>query len=183
MSSDLLEILKSKDMNLFNESLNIREKAIPLLLKIADTFPEYTPHDISHLDMVIEILNWFIPKDLKEKLKVYEIYFLINAAYFHDVGMANLDEIRAFNGENAGSIREYHHLRSEKYIEGNYNTLGNYEFDLEKDNNKLEKENNELNMTVSHLAGLSEVQELQISELKDMVKTIRQELAELKSEA
>jgi len=124
MFSDLIEILKVKDENLFNNSLQIREKTIPLLEKIKETFPEYTPHDISHSDNVIDILNWFIPDNLKNELKVYEIYFLINSAYLHDVGMANLDEISAFHGENTESIRDYHHLRSEKYIEENYNKLG-----------------------------------------------------------
>ena len=57
MPSDLRDILKSKDENLFNESVNIRNKAVPLLKKIKETFPEYTPHEIEHSDKIIEILN------------------------------------------------------------------------------------------------------------------------------
>lgn len=124
MFSDLREILKNNDKNLFNNTLIIRDKAIPLLSEIKETFPEYTPHEIEHSDKVIEIFNWFIPESLKNKLKTYEIYFLISASYLHDVGMANLDEIKGFHSENADSIRKYHHLRSEKYIIENFNRLG-----------------------------------------------------------
>ena len=124
MFSDLSEILNGKDETLFNDSLRIRNKAIPLLSQIIDTFPEFTPHEIKHSDKIINILSWFIPEKLKNALNSYEIYFLIISAYLHDIGMANLEEIKTFHGENPDSIREYHHIRSEKYIVENFTILG-----------------------------------------------------------
>jgi Molecular chaperone, HSP90 family len=124
MFSDLREILKVKDETLFYDSSRIRNEAIPLLSQIIDTFPEFTPHEIKHSDKIINILSWFIPERLKNALNSYEIYFLIISAYLHDIGMANLKEIKTFHGENPDSIREYHHIRSEKYIVENFTILG-----------------------------------------------------------
>lgn len=124
MFSDLRDILKVKDETLFYNSVRIRNKAIPLLSQIICTFPEFTPHEIEHSDKIINILNWFIPQNLKNELNPYEIYFLITSAYLHDVGMANLKEIKNFHGENVDSIRKYHHLRSEQYIIKNFAILG-----------------------------------------------------------
>lgn len=124
MNSDLKEILKSKNEDLFFNSQKIRETAKPLLNTIKNTFPEFTPHEIKHSDKIIDILNWFIPETLKNQLNFYEIYFLITSAYLHDIGMADLTTLKRFHGENSNSIRNFHHLRSEKYIVDNFQDLG-----------------------------------------------------------
>ena len=92
---NIIEILRSKEDGdkLANRLEDIRLKAIPLLKKIGETFPEYTLHDIYHSENVITNLNLLIPDILKEKLNIYEIYFLIASAYLHDIGMVNFPRL------------------------------------------------------------------------------------------
>lgn len=164
-------------------------------------FRRITPHmmrkffntQMVNAGMPEEIREHFMAHKLKDKVR--DAYFLANPKELQKVYVEYMGFITIRKIKPPVTMSEFTELKtdSENLMEENKrlqkeldkikNTLGNYEFDLEKDNKELENENKELSMTVSHLAGLSEVQELQISELKDMVKTIRQELSELKSEA
>lgn len=114
----------------------LREKAIPELNKITETFSEYTIHDVRHKDSVCEILGWLIPRKILEDLSAYDIYFLVAATYIHDIGMADIKELfdeKAFvewvkkKGGNFDQsehrrefIREFHHLRSKQFIQSHY---------------------------------------------------------------
>ena len=115
--------------DLLHEIDAIKEEAIPLLNIISITFPEFTPHNISHSETVLTRINDVIPDNLKEELNSYEIYFLIVGAYLHDLGMANLnnfdisENIRSDDEKLRLYIRDNHHIRSEKYIIGNYEKL------------------------------------------------------------
>lgn len=115
------------------------QKRLKRLKKIAKSklrgikilFPEFTKHDISHSNTLVKILEMIIPESLKDKLSEYEIFFLLSAAYFHDVGMALLQnelddpEINNLTGDRLkNSIRECHHIRSDLYIQQNYQKLG-----------------------------------------------------------
>jgi len=107
----------------------IKKRAEPLLAKIVETFPEYTIHDIRHSEEVLKNLVWLIPDSLKEKLNIYEICFIIAAAYLHDIGMVDFpelgEELKEFDkGEQtANYIRENHHLRSEEFVVKQYKEL------------------------------------------------------------
>jgi hypothetical protein len=121
------------------ELKRIRRTATTLLAKINETFPDYTVHDIRHSDTVVNILNWLIPLNLKREFNEFEIFFLLAAAYLHDVGMVNLPELfdetyfKRFLKEETtqinrdDQIREYirknHHLRAEKFINGRWKEL------------------------------------------------------------
>ncbi|MHA1363794.1 MAG: HD domain-containing protein [Candidatus Freyarchaeota archaeon] len=138
------KILQSKDGGevLIQNLKKIEEAAAPLLEKIVDTFPDFTPHDLSHSKNVIQCFNLIIPDSLKEELNAYEIFFLIASAYLHDIGMVNFPELldekyyefvekkRRINPKATDQqilrdyIRENHHLRSEVYIINNFNELG-----------------------------------------------------------
>ena len=69
-----------------------------------------------------------IPDNLKDRLNIYEIYFLIASTYLHDIGMVNFPGLCDVSGDNkkedlAENIRNRHHLRSEEYITKNYKDL------------------------------------------------------------
>lgn len=109
----------------------IKGKAEPLLAKIIEVFPEYTIHDIRHSEKVIEILDWFIPDELKSTtmerderkraMNEWDVFFLLCAAIFHDCGMAKLPELEEVD---KARIRETHHLRSETYVRKHWRDLG-----------------------------------------------------------
>ena len=129
----LIEILSEirRNDNLINQLDAIKLKATQCLGQITRTFPDYTNHDIRHSNRVLEKLDWFIPAPLKEEMNSFEIFFLITAVYLHDIGMADLTDLRT--GEltqyEVGSepylnyIRDNHHLRSEEFINSHYTGL------------------------------------------------------------
>ncbi len=135
MSDDrLMEILRSRDNgeSLFNSLTGIRKKAEPLLSRITVTFPDYTKHDIGHSEQILKYLNLILPDTLKENLGSFEIFFLIAAAYLHDIGMVDLSSLTCEEEEpehehmghiNHEEIRENHHLRSEEFIVRNFKEL------------------------------------------------------------
>jgi hypothetical protein len=103
----------------------IKLRAIPLLKKIAITFPEYTSHDIEHSERIIEQFNNLFSDKLKEKLNEYELYFFIASAYLHDIGMIKTKNDDSTDPEELKQIiRENHHIRSEDYIVTHYKELG-----------------------------------------------------------
>ncbi|MEA4957217.1 Chaperone protein HtpG [bioreactor metagenome] len=124
MSLQLVEILKSKNEELFNNLSLVKKKAEILLSQIIIDFPQYTSHDIKHSEIVITRLNTIVSDTLKKELNEYEIFFLLCSAYLHDVGMANLKHIGDKWGENPDTIRENHHKRSCIFIRDFYEKIG-----------------------------------------------------------
>ncbi len=50
-------------------------------------FDEYTKHDISHIDFMLDSLEWIIPAETQEKLTPANWLMLTLSIYFHDLGM------------------------------------------------------------------------------------------------
>jgi molecular chaperone HtpG len=50
-------------------------------------FDEYTKHDISHIDYMLESLNWIIPEKTSEIMTPTDWLIIVLAIYFHDLGM------------------------------------------------------------------------------------------------
>jgi molecular chaperone HtpG len=50
-------------------------------------FDEYTKHDISHIDFMLDSLEWIIPLETQEKLTPANWLMLTLSIYFHDLGM------------------------------------------------------------------------------------------------
>ncbi|MCW4011380.1 MAG: hypothetical protein NWF07_00160, partial [Candidatus Bathyarchaeota archaeon] len=132
-NKSLIDILhkKSTESQLTHDLLKIRQKTTPYLNKISETFPEYTIHDVSHSEKIITILEWILGVNLVEALNEFELFFLLASAYLHDIGMADIDEIQ--NEEIASIsdpvlkqeyIRTFHHIRSERFITENYESIG-----------------------------------------------------------
>ncbi len=129
----------------------IRPTALNKLVHVRDLFPRFTDHSISHCDGVVGILDWLMPDDVKKGLNEWELYFIIAAAYLHDIGMVEgcpgipkgsewekylieyerFNEGKALEGEltikqraKRDFVRDYHHERSQEYIRDNWKELG-----------------------------------------------------------
>ncbi|MBC3985593.1 ATP-binding protein [Streptomyces sp. AC536] len=50
-------------------------------------FDEYTKHDITHIDAMLEKLDWLIPDETKNNLTASDWLLIVLSAYFHDLGM------------------------------------------------------------------------------------------------
>lgn len=50
-------------------------------------FDQYTRHDMSHIDGMLEIAEWIIPEHTKEHMSKADWLMLVLAIYFHDMGM------------------------------------------------------------------------------------------------
>ncbi|MFF8372804.1 ATP-binding protein [Streptomyces lydicus] len=50
-------------------------------------FDEYTKHDISHIEAMLEKLDWLIPAETRNRLTVADWLLVVLSAYFHDLGM------------------------------------------------------------------------------------------------
>lgn len=50
-------------------------------------FDEYTKHDISHIDYMLDSLDWIIPIETQERLTSANWLMLTLSIYFHDLGM------------------------------------------------------------------------------------------------
>ncbi|MCH5286634.1 MAG: ATP-binding protein [Christensenellaceae bacterium] len=50
-------------------------------------FDQYTRHDISHIDGMLNITDWVIPEKTKESMSKADWLMLVLSIYFHDLGM------------------------------------------------------------------------------------------------
>lgn len=50
-------------------------------------FSEYTRHDISHINGMLELLEWLIPDESKEQMSPADWLLIVLAIYFHDLGL------------------------------------------------------------------------------------------------
>ena len=66
------------------------KNTIASMLKIIgsnEIFEQYTVHDISHINKMLEIAEWLIPETTKSKMTNAEWLMLTLSIYFHDLGM------------------------------------------------------------------------------------------------
>ena len=126
----LREYIKSKDY--LSRLENIEQIVGNIAGKTRILFPKYTNHGVDHLKNVERHANNIIPEDIKEKLSEEEIFCLICGIWLHDIGMVPIDEeIDSYEKKSPEDrkdyrnvIREVHHIRSENYINKNYEELG-----------------------------------------------------------
>lgn len=87
--------------------LHIRKNVQELLSFIGKggIFEEYTVHSIDHVDEMLKIIEWLIPKETQDAMTKAEWLMLTLAVYFHDLGMVvTRDE---YNNRNNSSFRAY----------------------------------------------------------------------------
>jgi len=119
--------LYALDTTLSENIEKLKDIVTPILETISDTFPDYTKHNIDHSEQVIKNLNLIISEKLIHALNEYEIFFLLAAAYLHDIGMAKLEikedieSIKKLSKEETKDyVRDNHHIFSEKFVNERY---------------------------------------------------------------
>ena len=80
-------------------------KALLENIKSSGFFVEYTKHDITHIDGMIEIIEWLIPEETQESMTDAEWLMLVLSIYFHDLGM--LITNYEFNNRNKSSFKAF----------------------------------------------------------------------------
>lgn len=69
--------------------LHIKDEVAKILSLIGrdGIFDEYTKHDISHIDTMLNLCEKIIPEDTQEIMQPADWLLLVLAIYFHDLGM------------------------------------------------------------------------------------------------
>ena len=82
---------KAENLNPFSgfKLLHVRKQIKLILGQIGrgDIFEEYTKHDISHIDSMLNSLEWLIPNETKEIMSSTDWLLIVLSVYFHDMGM------------------------------------------------------------------------------------------------
>ncbi|MFF5227461.1 ATP-binding protein [Dactylosporangium sp. NPDC000521] len=74
-------------------------------------FETYSRHDIGHVNSMLQLLDWVIPKETQEAMTPADWLLTVLSVYFHDLGMlVTRDE---FNARNFSGFDEYRRTRLE----------------------------------------------------------------------
>lgn len=103
--------LKACELQPFHEInlVGVRHGVTELLGTIGQggIFEDYTKHDITHIDAMLESLEWIIPEDTKSKMKAADWLLTVLAVYFHDLGMlVTREEFRLRELSSFSSFKE-----------------------------------------------------------------------------
>ncbi|MGR5240327.1 HD domain-containing protein [Photobacterium damselae] len=83
--------VKAQNIDIFHSIslLNIKNKVNSILNQIGknEIFDEYTKHDITHVNAMLDLVNTVVESDTFEKLTYSECLMITLAIYFHDLGM------------------------------------------------------------------------------------------------
>ncbi|MDF5707082.1 MAG: ATP-binding protein [Nostoc sp. S4] len=87
--------------------LHIKRQIAELLQLIGGhgIFDEYTKHDISHIDKMLNILEWLIPNETQYIMSPTDWLMTVLAIYFHDLGMLVTKE--EYKKRNDSGFPEY----------------------------------------------------------------------------
>lgn len=96
--------------------LHVKKQVAKILAQIGreGIFDEYTKHDISHIDYMLDSLEWLIPEQTQKILTPTDWLMLTLSIYFHDLGMlVTRDE---FKSRNKSQFPEF----KQQIIDGKY---------------------------------------------------------------
>ena len=87
--------------------------------------PFYTPHGIQHCSAVENLIHRLIPGEKYKELALKERFYLLAAAWLHDLGMLKNVYFTIYHNEEASAshIRKIHHITTAKFIVEYWNTL------------------------------------------------------------
>ena len=85
----LFKKTENKQSKIFYTQWSLTKEYIPQILSaISHTFPHYSLHDKTHSDTIINNIVRIIGVDTLEKFSAIDLWLLLSASYFHDIGMA-----------------------------------------------------------------------------------------------
>ncbi len=86
-----LQAEKAENLKAFSglKLLHVKRQVSLILAQIGrdGIFDEYTKHDISHIDYMLNSLEWIIPESTKSIMTASDWLMITLAIYFHDLGM------------------------------------------------------------------------------------------------
>ena len=86
-----LQAEKAENLKAFSglKLLHVKRQVSLILAQIGrdGIFDEYTKHDISHIDYMLNSLDWIIPESTKTTMTASDWLMVTLAIYFHDLGM------------------------------------------------------------------------------------------------
>jgi molecular chaperone HtpG len=74
-------------------------------------FREYTLHDITHIDKLLELLDWIVPTETMSQLTAADCLMTTLAVYFHDLGMI----VTKSEYENRASVPSFKDFRERAF--------------------------------------------------------------------
>lgn len=113
-----LQAEKAESLKAFSglKLLHVKRQVSLILAQIGrdGIFDEYTKHDISHIDYMLNSLDWIIPESTKSLMTSSDWLMITLAVYFHDLGMlVTKDE---FNQRKKTAFPSY----KQSILEGSY---------------------------------------------------------------
>lgn len=87
--------------------LHIKRGISQLLSQIGGNgiFDQYTRHDISHINAMLEMLNWIVPNSTQERMTAADWLLAVLSIYFHDLGL--LVTKNEFNQRDHSGFRDF----------------------------------------------------------------------------
>ena len=99
---------------------SLKEKVSQMLTHIGDggIFDQYTKHDISHINKMLESLDYIIPMETQEKMTGADWMLIVVSTYFHDLGMlVTRNEYEHRNDSNEyKSFRKHYNDKDENIV-------------------------------------------------------------------
>lgn len=101
----------AEELNTFSglKLLHVKRSVAAILNQIGGNgiFDTYTKHDISHINSMLELLDWIVPAATSELMTPADWLMLVLSIYFHDLGMlVTKDEFAAREKSGFGEYRE-----------------------------------------------------------------------------
>ncbi|KKN46432.1 hypothetical protein LCGC14_0673090 [marine sediment metagenome] len=117
-----LHIFKNLNLRYKNKIEGIIPKVQKFFSQTGIAFPEYPPHDLTHVKTVLKNIDILL-ESIIDDLNQEQLFCLLLGTYLHDIGMAPILEVKydvkyigKITEEEKEIIRKYHHIRSYNFI-------------------------------------------------------------------
>ncbi|MBD5399449.1 MAG: hypothetical protein HDR57_02280 [Treponema sp.] len=123
--------LQEKNNTFYCENISkIASDVAAILSRIPAMFSNYTNHDIGHSARVADYMVDLLPQPI-ENYNDTELVIMLYSAIFHDIGMAVSETEKELDISKQEEIRRLHHIRSEEFINTEYQNTDVFKIDNE----------------------------------------------------
>ncbi len=117
----IYKYLEGKNNRFYCERIDtVASDVKPVLSRNPVMFSNYTNHDIGHSARVADYMVDLLPFPI-ENYNDTELVIMLFSAIFHDIGMAVSETENELKPSEQNEIRKIHHIRSEDYLNTQYN--------------------------------------------------------------
>lgn len=127
----IYKYLEGKNNRFYCERIDtVASDVKPVLSRNPVMFSNYTNHDIGHSARVADYMVDLLPLPI-ENYNDTELLIMLFSAIFHDIGMAVSETENKLKPSEQNEIRKIHHIRSEDYLNTQYNKDDVFKIDNE----------------------------------------------------